>query len=262
MAPSSRRIRNIVRDKIARGETAYSMTVRLIRTAEIAMIAEAAGYDTLYIDLEHNSFSLDTTGQICMACLGTGVAPFVRVPSGDPHLIGRVLDGGALGIIAPHIQSVADAEAIVRAVKYPPFGDRSQGGSLPFFGFRSVPTAEANRQLNDATTVIAMIESPEALEAIDAIAAVPGIDILLIGTNDLCNGLGVSGQYDHEIVHRAYARGLDACRAHGKALGVGGLASRPDLVKHFVSLGARYVSGGADLSFLMTAAAQKRAQFG
>lgn len=260
--PKSERLRNNVKDKLAKDEPVYSMTVRLVRSIEIATIARTAGFDTVYIDLEHNGFSLDAAGQICMACLGLGIAPFVRVPSYDPHFVSRVLDSGALGIIAPHVQSAADANAIVRAAKYPPIGERSLAGMLPQLHYQTVPVEEANQQVNDATMVVAMIESPEGLAAVDEISAVPGIDILFIGTNDLCSSLGVAGQLDHELVHDAYRRTLNACRANGKVLGVGGLASRPDLIKHFVGLGARYISTGTDLSFLMGAATQKRRQVG
>jgi 4-hydroxy-2-oxoheptanedioate aldolase len=252
------RLRNNVKDKLARDEPVYSMTVRLVRGIEIASIALTAGFDSIYIDLEHNGFSLDTAGQICLACLGLGIAPFVRVPSTDPHFVARVLDAGALGIIAPHVQSAEDAKAVVRAAKYPPLGERSLAGMLPQLHYRTLPAAEANQLLNDATMVIAMIESPEGLAAVNEIAAVPGVDILFIGTNDLCSSLGVPGQFDHELVHDAYRRTLEACRAHGKVLGVGGLASRPELIRKFVALGARYVSTGTDLSFLMGAAVQKR----
>jgi 2-keto-3-deoxy-L-rhamnonate aldolase RhmA len=258
MDSSDGRLRNNVKDKLARDETVYSMTVRLVRSIEIATIARTAGFDSIYIDLEHNGFSLDTAGQICMACLALGIVPFVRVPSTEPHLVARVLDSGALGIIAPHLQSADDAKTVVRAAKYSPLGDRSLAGMLPQLHYRTLPAAEANQQLNDATMVIAMIESPEGLAAVNEIAAVPGVDILFIGTNDLCSSLGVPGQLDHELVHDAYRRTLKACRAHNKVLGVGGFASRPDLIKKFVALGARYVSTGTDLSFLMGAAAQKR----
>ena len=81
------------------------MTIRLVRSIEIAAIARTAGFDSIYVDVEHSSFSLDTTGQICMASLALGVTPFVRVPSIEPDCISRVLDGGALGVIGPHIQS-------------------------------------------------------------------------------------------------------------------------------------------------------------
>src|SRR5471032_905359 len=95
---------NNVKEKLARDEVVASMTVRLVRHIEIARIAKTAGFDTLYVDVEHSSFSLDTTGQICMAALAVGIAPFVRVPSTRPEHVSRALDAGALGVIAPHIR--------------------------------------------------------------------------------------------------------------------------------------------------------------
>ena len=237
------------------------MTVRLVRSVEIVSIAHTAGFDTVYIDLEHNAFSLDTMGQICLACISLGIAPFVRVPSTDPGFIARVLDCGALGIIAPHLESVEDARSIVRAVKYPPKGTRSLAGLLPQLHFRALPAADTIQQLNDATMIVAMIESPSGLAAAEEIAAVDGVDILLVGTNDLCGALGVPGQLDHPLARDAYARCLKACRTHRKALGVGGLGSRPDLIRELVALGARFVSTGNDLSFLISAATQTRRQF-
>src|SRR5262249_35035232 len=116
-------LRNAVKDKLARGEVVASMTVRLGGNVEIASIAKTAGFDTLYIDVEHSSFSLETTSQICIAALAVGIAPFVRVPSHRPEHVSRVLDGGALGVIAPHVRSAEEARAVVRAAKFPPLGD-------------------------------------------------------------------------------------------------------------------------------------------
>ncbi len=185
----------------------------------------------------------------------------MRVPSTDAAFIARVLDSGAFGIIAPHLESAEDARSIVRAVKYPPVGNRSLAGLLPQLHFRPLSAAETSQQLNEATMIIAMIESPAGLVAVEDIAAVDGVDILLVGTNDLCSALGVPGQVDHPLIRGAYQRCLEACRANRKVLGVGGLGSRPDLIKEFVALGARYVSTGNDLSFLVGAATQKRRQF-
>jgi 4-hydroxy-2-oxoheptanedioate aldolase len=253
-------VRNNVREKLARDEVVASMTVRLVRNIEIARIAKTCGFDTLYIDVEHSPFSLDATSQICMAALEIGITPFVRVPSNGPEFISRVLDGGAMGIIAPHIRSAREAAAVVRYAKFPPFGDRSAGGPLPQTQFRSFPVAEANEVMNEATTVAVMMETKAALDSVEDIAAVPGIDMLFIGTNDLCCELGIAGQFGHEMVRDAYRRTIAACRKHGKHVGVGGLAGRQDLVAEFVALGARYVSTGSDLSFLLEAAAQ-RAKF-
>jgi 4-hydroxy-2-oxoheptanedioate aldolase len=249
------------KEKLARGEIVYSMTVRLLRSVEIAPIAKAAGYDTIYIDLEHSSLSLETVSQISVASLGAGIAPFVRVPGLDAALIARILDGGAMGIIVPDVCSAAEVREIVRAARYQPAGDRSLLGLMPQLGYRSMPAADAMRLMNDATTVVVMIESPAGLEAVDEIAAVPGVDILLVGANDITTAHGVAGDYDHAVVEDAYRRTLEACRRHGKLLGIGGLASRPDLIRKYVELGGRYVSLGGDLPMLLGAAAQKRAEF-
>ncbi|HYA06718.1 MAG TPA: aldolase/citrate lyase family protein, partial [Xanthobacteraceae bacterium] len=105
--------------------------------------------------------------------------------------------------------------------------------------------------------VIVQFESEQAIENADAIAAVDGVDLVLIGTNDLLADWGLAGQYDHPRVREAYARTIAACRAHGKHVGVGGFASRPDLAAQYVRMGARYVSTGTDLGFLLAAASAK-----
>jgi len=250
-------LRNRVKEKLARDEIVASMTVRLTRSIEIARIAATAGFDTLYVDVEHNSFSIDSVGQICMAAMQCGVTPLVRVPANTPEFIGRLLDGGALGVIAPHVRSAAEARDIVRQAKFAPLGERGAGGALPHYHYRSFPAVEANQAMNDATMVVVMMETVAALEHVEEIAAVDGVDLLLVGTNDLCNEFGITGQFDHQRVRDAYRRTIAACRAHGKHVGVGGLASRPDLVAEYVRQGARYVSTGTDLAFLLEAAARK-----
>jgi len=250
-------LHNNVKEKLERDEVVASMTVRLIRTVEIARIARTAGFDTLYVDIEHSSFSLDTCGQICMAALEAGIAPFVRVPANTPDYVSRVLDGGALGVIAPHIRSADEAKAVVRAAKFPPLGERSNAGGLPHLHFRSFPAAEACAALNDATMVVVQFESAAALERAEEIVAVDGVDMVLVGVNDLLADWGIPGAYDHPRVREAYAKTIAACRKHGKHCGVGGLATRPDLVAEFVKMGARYVSTGTDLAFLLSACAAR-----
>jgi 4-hydroxy-2-oxoheptanedioate aldolase len=261
MADSPRELlRNSVKDKLARDQVVVSMIVRLVRSVEIAQIAKTAGFDSFYIDMEHNSFSFDTTGQLCIAGLAAGIAPFVRVPSIAPHYISRALDGGALGVIAPHIHSARDAEGVVRAAKFAPLGDRSIAGGLPHLQFRTFSAEETIQALNAETMVVVMIESAEALAAVDEIASVQGVDLLLIGTNDLCSSLGIPGQLDHDKVRNSYLKAMEACRKHGKHLGVGGLSAHPGLAGDFVKLGARYVSTGTDLSFLLGAATARAKQ--
>jgi 4-hydroxy-2-oxoheptanedioate aldolase len=163
-------------------------------------------------------------------------------------------------VIAPHVRSADDARAVVRAAKFAPLGERSAAGGLPHLQYRSVPPAEANRALNDATMVIVQCESAEFLDRADEIMGVEGVDMALIGTNDLLADWGLAGQYEHPRVRETYERVIAAAKRHGKHVGVGGLASRPDLAAGYVRMGARYVSTGTDLAFLMAACTEKAKQ--
>lgn len=245
---------NRMKAKMEAGGLAVGMIVRLMRNVEVAAIAKSAGFDCLYIDLEHCSFSLETVSQICMTATALGVTPIVRVPGHDPMMISRTLESGAQGVIIPHLDTRAQAEAVVDAAKFPPSGSRSLLGPNPHTLFRVGPAAETMQRMNDATLVVAMIESVTAVINAEEIASVPGMDMLLVGTNDLCNSLGFPGQLDHPSVRDAYATVAAACRKHGKHLGVGGLNSRPDVAKEMIAMGGRYISAGSDTGFLMSAA--------
>jgi 4-hydroxy-2-oxoheptanedioate aldolase len=251
-------VHNSVKERLARGEVASSMTVRLTRGIEIARLAKTAGFDSLYVDLEHSALSLETTSQICCAALEAGIAPFARVP--QLELIQRVLDGGALGVIIPDVRNAAQAREAVKAAKYPLLGERGFASALPQFQYRSPPATEMYQALNDATMVIVQFESAESIERADEIFAVEGVDMALFGTNDLTADMGIPGDYDNRQVRDAYARAITAAKKHGKHVGVGGLGGRPKLIAEFVKMGARYVSTGTDLGFLLGAATEQAKQ--
>lgn len=236
------------------------MTVRLVSSVEIVRIAKTAGFDALYIDLEHSAFSIQTTSQLSVMALEAGIPALVRVPPKTQDYIPRVLDGGALGVIAPDVRSAAEARDVVGAAKYPPLGHRGMSTGLAHLGFRSVAPAQALPQINQATMVIVQLESAAALASIEEIAEVEGVDLVLIGTNDLLADLGRPGEYDHPKVRETYERTIAACRKQGKHVGVGGLASRPDLAQEFVRMGARFVSTGTDLNFLLAACTERAKQ--
>ncbi|TIQ18333.1 MAG: aldolase [Mesorhizobium sp.] len=236
------------------GGVAVGMVVRLMRGVEIAAIAKSAGFDCLYIDLEHCSFSLETVSQISLTATALGVTPLVRVPGIHKTEIGRVLETGAQGVIVPHVENRAEAEEIVDASRFPPRGSRSLLATNAHTLFRGGPAAEVMEKMEEATLVVGMIESATAVENSDDIASVDGMDMLLVGTNDLCNSFGVPGELDHPRVREAYLHVAAVCRARGRHLGVGGLNSRPELAKEMIRLGGRYVSAGSDTGFLMSAA--------
>lgn len=247
-------ISNSLREKMLRDEVAYTLSVKMVRSVEIPMIAKSAGFDGLLIDMEHSSFDLDTAGQICIAALYAGIAPIVRAPSKEPFFVSRILDGGALGVIVPHIRSVQDAKDVVKAAKFQPIGSRSSTNGLPHYQFRSIPGKVSNPVTNAATLVIPMIETLEALELVDEIAAVEGVDSLLIGTNDLTAEMGIPGDYENPRLIEAYERTIAACNKVGKWVGVGGLHARLDLVERFCGMGARWVMAATDGPLLMAGA--------
>ncbi len=250
-------LRNAVKARLAVDKLALIFTVRQWRTIDIARAVKACGYDGLYVDMEHSAISFDATSQICTAALEIGLTPLVRVPSCDPYFVTQALDGGAMGIIAPHIETAEDARHAVAAVKYPPQGHRSISTGIPQLRCEDWPADRALALINAETIVVPMIETRRGLDNVRDIAAVQGVDVLMIGSNDLCADLGIHGQFDHADLRDAYRRTIDACRSNGKHAGIGGLAGRPDLTAALVSAGARFVSAGSDQSFMIAAASER-----
>ena len=127
-------------------------------------------------------------------------------------------------------------------------------GPTPALGYKAMPLAETNRTLNAQTLVIVMIETAEGVERAEEIAAVEGIDMLLIGSNDLCTELGIPGELRHPQLRSAYEAVARACKKHGKTLGVGGIRGDQELQKQLLDLGARFIIAGNDVSYLAGAA--------
>jgi 2-keto-3-deoxy-L-rhamnonate aldolase RhmA len=252
-------MRNPARERLRNGELALGIGLRQARTVDIAAVMATCGFDWLFIDLEHGTMPLDTAVQIADAALTAGITPIVRVPAGEYALATRALDGGALGIVIPHVDTAEEARTAVRRLKYPPIGHRSVAGAMPYLGFRAVPVGEAAQTMNAETLVVVMLETPGAIANAEAIAAVEGIDVLLVGTNDLMMEMGLPGQFAHPEVARAYEAVIAACRKHGKWPGMGGVYAE-DLLTKYVGLGMRMILCGHDLGLLMVAA-QARAKF-
>ena len=251
-------VTNHAKEKLLSGGLSVGLGVRQSRTVDIAMIAKTAGYDWLFIDMEHSSLDIDTAAQISAAALDAGITPIVRVPGHEHFHASRLLDTGALGIVVPHVNSAAEAERAVSHCRFPPLGKRSLPGTLPQAHFEAVPIAELASAVNAATLVVVMIETPEAVENADAIAAVPGADVLLIGTNDLAAEMGITGQFGHAKIEDAYRKVIAACRKHGKFAGMGGVYDNA-LMERYIGLGARFILSGSDLSFLMAGAKARSA---
>lgn len=249
----SKVIANHARRKLEAGQLALGMGLRQARTVDIAQIAQSCDFDWLFIDMEHNSMSMDTAAQICAAALGVGVAPLIRVPAHESFHSTRLLDCGAQGIVIPHVDSAQQAMRVVDFCRFPPLGHRSIPGSLPQTRFAALPVAETVELINGETLVVVMIETVEGLRNVDEIAAVKGVDALLVGCTDMAAELGVTGQLGHARVKEALDVVFAACRKHGKFAGVGGVYDEA-LMREYVGKGARLILSGSDLAFLMAGA--------
>ncbi|KAM0438592.1 hypothetical protein ACHAPT_001344 [Fusarium lateritium] len=234
---------NKLYSRTKQGKVCTAFGVKLVASPLIPQFARQAGYDSLFIDLEHSSLSLSDASLLCNSALPLGVTPIVRVPyqCGD-GFVQRVMDGGAMGVVFPHVRNKNDAEAAVRIAKYPPAGSRSMMGQLPVFSTDPVPVPSVVEQTNkQGSAVLLMVETVEAVQNIDGIAAVQGIDVLLIGSNDLSIELGVPAQFKSDKYCSAVEAVSKACKKHGKIFGFAGVYENAEIQGWVINeLGARY----------------------
>jgi 2-keto-3-deoxy-L-rhamnonate aldolase RhmA len=249
-------LRNVARERMETGEPALGVGVRLSRSVEIARIMRRAGYHWLFMDLEHGAMSLETAAQISITALDNGITPMVRIPKGAFSMATRMMDNGALGIVVPSVNNPDEAREIVRQLRYPPEGLRSISSNVPQFDYVGVQVDVLVATLNRLNLIVVMIETENGLANMDAIAAVQGVDVLLIGTNDLCANLGIPGQFTHPRVEAAYVDLLAACNKHGKWAGVAGIRS-PEVMRRHIDAGVRLVLAGTDLTLMAQAATQQ-----
>jgi 4-hydroxy-2-oxoheptanedioate aldolase len=219
------------------------------RTAAAAMAG--AGFETVTLDLQHGTAVPEDAGEILAAIEASGSVPFVRPRWNDPGEVMRLLDVGARGIVCPMVGSRAEAEALVAACRYPPEGARSYGPVRGALG----AGLEHVRRANDATVVLAMIETPGGLANVDEIAATPGLDGLHVGPADLSLGLGLSSFAD--LRDPALLEALDvivaAARRHGIVAGIH--APSPEASAEMIARGFRFVTLAVDADLLAAAAA-------
>lgn len=245
--------KNTSLERLRAGQVSIGFGAGLLRSVATPLLAKTAGYDWLFIDMEHGAFSINEATQLCIAALPTGVTPIVRVCADALDEGTRALDNGALGIIVPHVDTPAQAKRVGEAFRFPPQGTRSWGGGLAVLGFEIGDLKVAQAEVNAGVLICGMIETAEAVANVDAIAATPGIDVLLIGTSDLTADLGISGQAGHAKVQDAYRKVIDACTKHGKFAGMGGIYDE-EWARFYVKMGARFLLGGSDQSFMLGAA--------
>jgi 4-hydroxy-2-oxoheptanedioate aldolase len=227
-------------------------TFSLLGCSEVTELVAIAGFDAVILDMEHGPLDLQQVSRCLVAAHVRGMPVIVRVANGDPSMIGKVLDLGADGILAPHIGSVAAVEALVAAARFAPEGMR---GAHPwvraadFDGASGGSAAGWFAEANSRVAVLAMVEGADAVDNLEEIVRVPGLDAVFLGPVDLSHALGVPGQPEHELVIAALRRALDTASEAGLATAV--FAPSPERARSWLDRGAGLVAYGVDSKLVL-----------
>lgn len=244
-------MKNTFRARLKAGETLYGswLTIGSTTTAEIVA---GAGFDWLTIDMEHSAIGLTLAQEMIRAVEHQGVVPLVRVGHNQPNLIKRVMDAGAAGVIVPMVNTADEAEQAVQSVKYPPRGFRGVGlARAQQYGFGFDEYQAWNR---DNSVVIVQVEHIRAVENLEAILAVDGVDGFMVGPYDLSGSLGMPGRFDHPDVVAALDRVEAVAATTDAAPGFHVVRPDPDALEAKRAKGYRFLAYGLDTFFLGSAA--------
>ena len=239
-----------LRTQLSQGRTVVGLAACVMRSVEIVTVTRACGFDFLLIDMEHGPISVGEAATMSVAAHEGGLPALVRVSGPTSPDLARVLDCGAQGVVVPHVDSVEQARHIAALCRFPPVGRRSIPSPLARLDFLNLPIKEAMETVERDTFVIAMIESKAGVKAAAEIAAVPGIDGIMIGSNDLAADMGLVGEVEHEDVRRAFASVAEATLKQKKVFGVIGL---PEVLlqSHGRDLGASLFVATNDINLLV-----------
>ncbi len=225
-----------------------------VRNPNVAYMLAQCGYDYFIIDNEHGSYSAETVSNMIAAARGSGLSVIVRIPEIRRETILKPLDSGAAGLLVPQVNTADQAREVIVHAKYPPVGDRGVGLRRAHSRYGRVDAAEYLKQANEETFIAVQAENPTAIENLEEIAAVPGVDCVFVGPSDLSVGLGIPGQVTHPREVEAIDRVIEVCNKHNIITGI--LMFDADLLKSWVKKGMRFVAYSSDISLLADAAAK------
>ena len=244
---------NPVKQAMAAGRATLGYLVSMPSVQMVQALART-GVDWLMIDTEHAPVGIETVAAMVAATGGTPVTPLVRVAGPRPEWVKPVLDCGALGVVFPQIATRAEAEATVQALRYMPAGRRGYGPTYAALRW-GLPNLEYLRAANEAVLNVVLIESPAAVDALDEIVAVPGLDVVAVARGDLSESLGVAGQLDHPRLREVVEKAERKILAHA-GVALGGIAFSSEEARAMIARGHRFVVLGSDAG-LVAGAAQR-----
>jgi 2-keto-3-deoxy-L-rhamnonate aldolase RhmA len=211
---------NPVKRAVAAGGVSLGTMAFEFNSTGLGRLAAGAGAEFCIFDQEHTGWSVETIRMLVATSVSTDMVPMVRVPTTQYHLIARVLDVGARGIMVPMVESPEQARLIVQSAKYPPVGRRGAAFGVAHDEYEGGDVGEKIRSANAEIMLIAQIETVAGVECAEELAAVDGIDVLWIGHFDLTNSMGIPAQFEHPRYLDAVTRVIAACNAGGKAAGI------------------------------------------
>jgi 2-keto-3-deoxy-L-rhamnonate aldolase RhmA len=250
MAGSGSITENPVKRALKEGKAVFGATVT-IANADVAASLAGAGFDFLWIEMEHSPVTLESVRSMILATRGLKAVPFARVPVNEPWQAKRVLDMGSLGVVFPFTSTKELAEQAVKSCKYPPVGVRGFGPGMAATRW-GMGGMDYVKFANENVLVIVMIEQKEAVDNIEEIASVPGIDVLMIGVNDLSFSMGVGGKTTDPSVEEAVAKILAAGQRH--KIPVGYPTGSPAEINRRIAQGFRFFQASSDLGLMSSGA--------
>ncbi|MDQ3044393.1 MAG: aldolase/citrate lyase family protein [Chloroflexota bacterium] len=236
---------NVVKQRLNNGDLVLGTMIFEFSTSGIGRIVAAAGAEFVIFDMEHTGWSMETIRGLLAVSRAAETVPMVRVPATEYHFIAQALDLGAMGVMAPMVESGEQAARIVAASKYPPDGVRGAAFGISHDDYVLGDISTTMRRANDEGLIIAQIETLAGLEHAAEIAGTAGIDVIWIGQFDLTTSLGVPGQMDHPKYVAAEATILEACVRAGKSVAV--MTSDLSSAHAAIERGFRMIAYGGDL---------------
>ena len=220
----------MLKEKLQAGNRVFGTMGRVVRNPAIAYLVKNTGLDFIMYDAEHSNYDMETLHDLFLTGRALGISSLVRVPVLTKDWISRTLDQGADGIMVPMVETEEQARELVHWARYQPIGERGYGSCVGHCGYQNGKTADFMKVSNDSVLVIAQIETVLGVENVDKIAAVEGIDMLLVGPADISCSFGFPGDVMNEKELAAIEKVVAACKSHGKLFGLPGPLK---MIEHF-----------------------------
>ena len=249
---------NHTRERLAKGEVVYGCGLQVYRSSEIPRALATAGFDYVFIDMEHGSYNLETVHDMIVSSNKAGITPIVRVGEVQYTLCARLLDQGAQGIILPRVEDPRILQEALSWLRFPPLGKRGYGVNPTMIDYeaRSFPEIIEHQNLN--TLAVVQLETVGAVECADELLSLKGVDAMMVGPADLSISLGVPGQFDHPLMIETICKLIETCNRHKV---VPGIQTRSvAMARQWVERGMRFVGVAAEHVLLLEKARETVAQ--